>query len=103
MAAAGQSVDPEEAVWAEIELKYAGYLVRERSAAERLARLDSFLLPDALDYQALTTVSVEAREKLQALRPSSLGQAGRVPGVSPSDLQNLVVEVTRLRGGSGER
>jgi tRNA uridine 5-carboxymethylaminomethyl modification enzyme len=99
MAAAGQSVDADEAVWAEIELKYAGYLVRERSAAERLARMDSFLLPDALDYLALTTVSVEAREKLQALRPSTLGQAGRLPGVSPSDLQNLVVEVTRIRGG----
>jgi tRNA uridine 5-carboxymethylaminomethyl modification enzyme len=101
MAAAGQYVAADEAAWADIELKYAGYLARERSAAQRLARMDNFLLPDTLDYQGLTTLSFEAREKLHAIRPSSLGQAGRVPGVSPSDLQNLVVEVTRLRGGRG--
>ncbi|HEX6617940.1 MAG TPA: tRNA uridine-5-carboxymethylaminomethyl(34) synthesis enzyme MnmG [Gemmatimonadales bacterium] len=101
MAAAGQNVAADEAAWADIELKYAGYLARERSAAQRLARMDNFLLPDALDYRGLTTLSFEAREKLHAIRPSSLGQAGRVPGVSPSDLQNLVVEVTRLRGGRG--
>ena len=59
--------------------------------------MDAFALPAGLDYARLTTLSFEAREKLSALRPSSLGQAGRVPGVSPSDLQSLVMEVVKLR------
>ena len=97
LAAAGQRVDAEAVEWAHIELKYAGYLARERSAASRLSEMDAFALPAGLDYARLTTLSFEAREKLSALRPSSLGQAGRVPGVSPSDLQSLIMEVVKLR------
>ena len=93
----GIEVDAEVAQWADIELKYAGYLVRERQAASRMTRMDGFLLPAELDYRRLGTVSFEAREKLQAARPASLGQASRIPGVSPSDLQSLVMEVLKLR------
>ena len=82
----------------EVELKYAGYLEREREAAERLAELDGFSLPAAITYRDLATISFEAREKLSAARPATIGQAGRIPGVSPSDLQNLVLAVLRLRG-----
>jgi tRNA uridine 5-carboxymethylaminomethyl modification enzyme len=82
----------------EVELKYAGYLEREREAAERLAELDGFRLPAAITYGDLATVSFEAREKLSATRPATIGQASRIPGVSPSDLQNLVLAVLRLRG-----
>jgi tRNA uridine 5-carboxymethylaminomethyl modification enzyme len=81
----------------EVELKYAGYLAREREAALRLAEMDDFALPTALAYRELGTLSYEAREKLAATRPATLGQAGRIPGVSPSDLQNLVAAVLRLR------
>jgi tRNA uridine 5-carboxymethylaminomethyl modification enzyme len=59
--------------------------------------MDTFGLPSEIDYLALTTISYESREKLQRVRPESLGQAGRIPGVSPSDLQNLVLEVLRFR------
>ena len=83
--------------WADIELKYGGYLARERSAAAKLSQLEEFSLPAELDYGSLNTLSFEAREKLNHLRPETLGQAGRVPGVSPSDLQNLVAEVARFR------
>jgi len=96
-ASAGVEVDPEECEWADIELKYSGYLARERAAADRLAKLDDFALPDDLEYLALKTLSLEARQKLAARRPASLGQAGRIPGVSPSDLQSLVVEVLKRR------
>ena len=82
----------------EVELKYAGYLARERESAERLAQLEGFRLPAAIAYSAVATLSYEAREKLSAVRPATLGQAGRIPGVSPSDLQNLVLAVLRLRG-----
>jgi tRNA uridine 5-carboxymethylaminomethyl modification enzyme len=55
------------------------------------------VLPETLPYRSLLTLSYEAREKLHQARPVSLGHASRIPGVSPSDLQNLVVEVLRLR------
>jgi len=55
-------------------------------------------LPPGLGYGELGTISYEAREKLSAVRPVTIGQAGRIPGVSPSDLQNLVAAVIRLRG-----
>jgi len=80
---------------AEIEIKYDGYLVREREAAARLAELASFALPADLPYLGLQSVATEARQKLDHVRPTSLAQAARVPGVSPSDLHNLVLEVAR--------
>jgi len=82
---------------AEIEIKYEGYLVREREAAARLAELAAFILPADLPYLDLKSLATEARQKLQQIRPASLAQAARVPGVSPSDLHNLVVEATRWR------
>ena len=57
-------------------------------------------LPAAIAYRELATISYEAREKLSAARPATIGQAGRIPGVSPSDLQNLVLAVLRLHGKS---
>jgi len=82
---------------AEIELKYEGYLAREKDAAARLAEMTDFALPVDLPYPELKSLSTEARQKLAAVRPASLAQAGRIPGVSPSDLHNLVVETTRWR------
>jgi tRNA uridine 5-carboxymethylaminomethyl modification enzyme len=98
LATLGEGFNPDECEWADIELKYAGYLARERVAADRLTKLDGFSLPDDLEYSSLKTLSFEARQKLAAQRPASLGQASRIPGVSPSDLQSLVVEVMKLRG-----
>jgi tRNA uridine 5-carboxymethylaminomethyl modification enzyme len=97
LAATGMDVDEEEGEWADIELKYSGYLMRERAAAKRLSEMEGFILPVELKYETLTTLSFEARQKLAEIRPDSLGQAGRVPGVSPSDLQSLVMEVLKLR------
>ena len=81
---------------AELELKYAGYLARERSQAERLKRMADFPLPTDLPYDRLFSLSIEAREKLAARIPTSLAQAASIPGVSPADLQNLVMEATRF-------
>ena len=86
---------------AEMELRYAGYLTRERERAETLHRQEAFPLPADLPYPALASLSTEARQKLARVRPTTLGQAGRIPGVSPSDLQNLVVEVRKRVAGSG--
>jgi tRNA uridine 5-carboxymethylaminomethyl modification enzyme len=97
--AAGVTVTAEEAavVSAGIELKYDGYLAREREAAARLAELASFALPADLPYLEFRTLATEARQKLDRIRPTSLAQAARIPGVSPSDLHNLVVETARWR------
>ena len=83
-----------DAVWsADLELKYAGYAVRERNAAARLARLATVALAADTDYAVLRSVSVEARQKLAARQPATLAEAAAIPGVSPSDLQNLLFEL----------
>ncbi|MCH7990895.1 MAG: tRNA uridine-5-carboxymethylaminomethyl(34) synthesis enzyme MnmG [Gemmatimonadetes bacterium] len=79
----------------EVELKYAGYVAREREHAERLRGQANLLLHNDLPYSDFRTLSFEAREKLSAIRPASLAQAGRIPGISPADLQNLILEVRR--------
>lgn len=89
--------DAEAITAVEIELKYEGYLARERDAASRLAELASFTLPLDLPYPMFASLSTESRQKLERIRPASLAQAARVPGVSPSDLHNLVMETIRWR------
>lgn len=84
-------------VTAELELKYAGYFARERAEADRLRQLADLELEAGLPYEEMLSMSFEARQKLAAIRPLTLAQAGRIPGVSPSDLQNLAIEVQRLR------
>jgi tRNA uridine 5-carboxymethylaminomethyl modification enzyme len=97
--AVAESVDAgqDEILSVEVEFKYEGYLERERSAAARLAQLADFRLPSDLRYEELQSLSIEARQKLTRVRPESLAQAGRIPGVSPADLQNLVLAVLRAR------
>jgi len=97
LAATGSEATPEHAEWADIEIKYEGYLLRERDAAARLSELDEVTLPATLEYHTIQTISWEAREKLAAVQPTSIGQAARVPGVSPADLQNLAFAVLRQR------
>lgn len=95
----GEEIEPEAAdavVAVGVELKYAGYVARERARAEKLREQANFELSDELPYAAFETLSIEAREKLARVRPSTLAQAARVPGVSPADLQNLLLEVRKL-------
>ncbi len=93
----GEGLSAEAVLAAEIEIKYDGYLAREREAAARLAELASFALSPDLPYLELQSLATEARQKLDRIRPTSLAQAARIPGVSPSDLHNLVLEATRWR------
>lgn len=75
----------------EVEAKYAGYIEREREQIERMNRLEHRRLPETFDYRAVTALRIEAREKLSRIRPDNLGQAARIPGVSPADLAVLAV------------
>jgi len=81
----------------EVEIKYEGYVAKERERAARLRAQAAVRLDEALPYSEFLTVSAEAREKLSRVRPGSLAQAGRIPGVSPADLQNLLMEARKWR------
>lgn len=91
----GADLDPAAVISTELEIKYAGYFDRERMQADKLKRMGEFALPDDLDYTSMSSLTYEARHKLTAIRPRSLAQVSRIPGVSPSDIQNLVIEVER--------
>jgi tRNA uridine 5-carboxymethylaminomethyl modification enzyme len=90
--------DSEALISVELELKYTGYLARERRAAIKLQSLAAFPLPADAAYASMLTLSTEARHKLGSRRPVTLAQAATIPGVSPADLQNLVFELERTRG-----
>ena len=91
----GAELSREAMVTADLEIKYAGYFERERVQAGKMKRMGEFRLDAELPYSDMHSLSFEARQKLAALKPATLAQAARVPGVSPSDLQNLVIEIER--------
>lgn len=93
----GQELPLDAVVTADLQIKYAGYFERERLAAEKMKRMGGFSLEESLPYAGMRSVSFEARQKLERVRPRTLAQAASIPGVSPSDLQNLVLEVERWR------
>jgi tRNA uridine 5-carboxymethylaminomethyl modification enzyme len=97
LGSAGIARSAEESSWADIEFKYFGYLARERAAVAKLTHMEHFPIPEDLEYRDLKTMAFEAREKLQALRPETLGRASRIPGISPSDLHSLILEVARRK------
>ena len=76
---------------AEIEIKYAGYLRRQEKQVEEMKRLESRTLPAGLDYLSMQGLRLEARQKLDKIRPENLGQASRISGVSPADIAALMV------------
>lgn len=76
---------------AEILIKYQGYIDRERMIAEKLARLESIKIKGKFDYSSIQSLSTEARQKLTKIDPETIAQASRIPGVSPSDINVLLV------------
>ena len=97
------SVDADVLATVETDVKYEGYVRRERDRAARLRAQASFAIPEDTPFGEFTTLSFEARQKLARIRPANLAQASRVPGVSPADLQNLVMEVRRRMGEAVSR
>jgi tRNA uridine 5-carboxymethylaminomethyl modification enzyme len=93
----GTALPRDAVVSTELELKYAGYFERERAQADKLRRMGTFALDESLPYADLRSLSLEARQKLASLRPRTLAQAASVPGVSPTDLQNHVIEIEKRR------
>ena len=88
-------IDDEIVEQAEIHVKYAGYIAKEKSNADKLNRLENILIPSNFDYHKVKSLSYEAREKLSAIQPTSISQASRISGVSPSDVSVLLVYMGR--------
>ena len=79
----------------EIQIKYAGYIKRERQEAAKLQRLEQIRIPETFNYEEVQSLSTEARQKLSRIRPRSIGEAQRIPGVSPNDISVLLVLMGR--------
>ena len=82
---------------ADLEIKYEGYFIRERLQADRMRQMGELALDSELPYAQMQSLTLEARQKLVAQQPVMLAQASRISGISPNDLQNLVIEVERFR------
>lgn len=89
------NVDPSIVTQTEIQLKYEGYISREEDVAKKMNRLEDVKIPEMIDYSKLTSLSAEAKEKLTALAPVTIGQASRISGISPSDVSVLLVYLGR--------
>jgi tRNA uridine 5-carboxymethylaminomethyl modification enzyme len=90
-----QGITDEIIELADIEIKYSGYVERERGVAEKLHRLEGISIPTDFDYMSMQSLTIEARQKLQRIRPTTIGQASRIPGVSPADINVLLIRFGR--------
>lgn len=97
LAPAVVALTPEEREQVEIEIKYRGYVARAREQVARMERLEGEMLPEGLEYTAVHGLSTEAQQKLSRVRPRTVAQAGRIPGVSPADLGVLMIHLAAER------
>ncbi|MBE6220529.1 MAG: tRNA uridine-5-carboxymethylaminomethyl(34) synthesis enzyme MnmG [Rikenellaceae bacterium] len=88
-------ITPEIIEQAEIQIKYKGYIEREKLLAEKLHRLENISIPDGFDFMQMNALTIEARQKLTKIRPRTIGQASRIPGVSPADINVLLIKFGR--------
>ena len=95
----GEGVTPAMAQRIETEIRYAGYIAREERLIRDVQRHENVAIPEDFDYAPLETMTLEAREKLARIRPRTLAQAGRIPGVSPSDLAQLSIALLKRKAG----
>ena len=98
---AAPDLDEDTATEVELHAKYEGYIRKEQANVQRARRLEDQSLPDSLDYATLTGLRAEARQQLQRVRPLTVGQAARIPGVTPADISVLFVHLERHRRMSG--
>ncbi|MCK5335380.1 MAG: tRNA uridine-5-carboxymethylaminomethyl(34) synthesis enzyme MnmG, partial [Gammaproteobacteria bacterium] len=95
---AAESISPDVAEQVEIQAKYAGYVDKQKVEIEKTRRYESKAIPDSIDYADVKGLSNEVRQKLQDHRPSTLGQAGRIPGVTPAAVSLLLVYLKKNGG-----
>ena len=95
----GEGVTPAMAQRIETEIRYAGYIAREERVIRDIQRHERVAIPEDFDYDPIETMTLEAREKLRRIRPRTLAQAGRIPGVSPSDIAQLSLALLKRKAG----
>ncbi len=84
----------------EVEVKYEGYIKRQQSQVKQFKRLEGKKIPTNIDYKGLNGLTIQAREKLDRVRPQSIGQASRVSGVSPADINALLIHIEQITRGN---
>ena len=89
------NITPEIIEQAEIQIKYKGYIEREKLLAEKLRRLENITIPEGFDFTQMNALTIEARQKLTKIRPQTIGQASRIPGVSPADINVMLIKFGR--------
>ena len=89
------NITPEIVEQAEIQIKYKGYIEREKLLAEKLRRLENITIPEGFDFMQMNALTIEARQKLTKIRPQTIGQASRIPGVSPADINVMLIKFGR--------
>ena len=92
------SLDPAVIEQVEIQTKYSGYIQKQLQEIERLSKLDQRVIPADVDFHSIRGLATEARQKLSAVRPHTVGQASRVPGVTPPDISILLVYLEQRKG-----
>jgi tRNA uridine 5-carboxymethylaminomethyl modification enzyme len=89
------NLDQEVLEQAEIQVKYSGYIEKERNNADKITRLEEAKIPENFDYDKIKSLSYEAREKLKKIRPITISQASRISGISPADISVLLIYMGR--------
>jgi tRNA uridine 5-carboxymethylaminomethyl modification enzyme len=89
------NLDQEILEQAEIQVKYSGYIEKERNNADKLTRLEDVKIPEDFDYNKIKSMSIEAKQKLSKIKPVTIAQASRISGVSPSDVSVLLIYMGR--------
>ena len=89
------NIDEEAVIQAEIQVKYSGYIEKEKNHADKLNRLEDVIIPDNFDFNKIASISIEAKQKLNKIRPKTIAQASRISGVSPSDISVLLIYMGR--------
>jgi tRNA uridine 5-carboxymethylaminomethyl modification enzyme len=89
------NLDQEVVEQAEIQVKYSGYIEKEKNNADKLTRLEDMIIPEQFNYDNIQSISIEAKQKLNKIRPRTIAQASRISGVSPSDISVLLIYMGR--------
>ncbi len=89
------NLDKEVVEQAEIQVKYSGYIEKEKNNADKLTRLEDMIIPDNFNFDIIQSISIEAKQKLNKIRPRTIAQASRISGVSPSDISVLLIYMWR--------
>ena len=95
-------IDTELVKIIEMEIKYQGYIERDNERIRKIEKMENRVIPDTIDYNDIRGIKIEAKEKLEAIQPGTIGQAMRISGVDPSDISILIVHIEAMKKHNDE-